>query len=153
MFTFKDTKKISDDGAWVHLKDGPRLAYLSDKDGKPDHSKPVRIKVFGPDSPTLQAKMRKRVAARIKKSGGSVDMSKMSQIEIEAFLEENSGAEAENWTDATITWENIPDGNGGVLDFSPGNAEALYDAYPAIIRQLKEDAGGIDDFLALAEAN
>lgn len=153
MFAFKDTKKICDDGAWVHLKDGPRLAYLTGKDGNPDKTKPVRIKVLGPDSPTLQAKARKRVAARIKKSGGSVDMGKMSQIEIEAFLEENSGAEAENWADATLTWENIPDGNGGIMDFSPGRAEELFATYPAITRQLKDEAGGIDDFLALAESN
>lgn len=153
MFNFTDTKKISDDGAWVHIKDGPRRAYLTDKDGNPDESKPVRIKVLGPDSPTLQSKARKRVAARIKKSGGSVDMGKMSQIEIEAFLDENSGAEAENWADATLTWENIPDGKGGVLEFSPGNAQMLYEAYPAIVRQIKDEAGDIDDFLALADAN
>jgi hypothetical protein len=151
MFAFKDTKKICDEGAWVHIKDGPRRAYLTGEDGTPDETKPVRIKVLGPDSPTLQFKARKRVAARIKKSGGSFDMGKMSQLEIEAFLEENSGAESENWADATVAWENIPDGSGGVVEFSPGKAEELYGQYPAIVRQLKDEAGEIDDFLALAE--
>lgn len=150
MFKFTDTRSISDQGAWVHLKDGHRLAYDLDKDGNPDKSKPVRIKVYGPDSTILQGKARKRVAARIKASGGSVDLSRMSQIEIEAFLEDNSGADAENWADATMTWENIPGEDGKPLEFSPENAERLYAKYPAIVRQLRAEAGEIDDFLSLA---
>lgn len=145
---FTDTKKLSEDGAWVHVKDMGKPAYL---DG--DKKKPIRIKVLGPDSPTLQEKARKRVAKRLKANGGSVDMSKMSQVEIEAFLENSQGAECENWADATIAWENMPAPEGGAQDFTASAAETLYAAYPAITRQLAEEAGGIDDFLALAAEN
>lgn len=150
MFQFTDTKKISDNGAWVHLKNGHRPAYLTDDKGEPDHDKPVRIKILGPDSTILQGKARKRIAARIKARGGSVDLSRMSQTEIEAFLESNSGADAEGWVDATIGWENIPGADGKPLEFSEDNVEWLYKTYPAILRQIRAEAGDIDAFLDLA---
>lgn len=150
MFKFTDTRAISDQGAWVHLKDGHRLAYDLDKDGNPDPSKPVRIKVYGPDSAILQGKARKRVAARIKARGGTTDLGRMSESEIVAFLETNSGADAENWADATMAWENIPGADGNPLEFNQQNAEWLYKTYPAIVRQLRAEAGEIDDFLSLA---
>ena len=153
MFKFTDTKALSDAGAWVHIKDGPRPAYWPDKKGEPDLDKPVRIKVMGPDSPAFQKKARRRTAERIKRMGGSFDMGKMSQMEIEAFLDENQDVDSENWTDATIAWENIPDENGKPLEFNEINAEWLYETYPAIVRQLKDEAGDIDDFLALAGAS
>lgn len=142
---FTDTKKICETGTWVHVKDMGKPAYL---DG--DEEKPIRIKVLGPDSPTLQSRSRKRVARRLKDNGGSIDMSKMSQFEIEAFLENSQGAEPENWADATLAWENMPAEDGGTQNFSAEAAEALYGAYPAITRQLAEEAGSINDFLALA---
>lgn len=149
-FQFTDTRKMSDDGAWVHLKDGHRPAYDLDDNGEPDASKPVRIRVLGPDSEILQTRARKRVAARIKARGGSVDLSRMSEAEIEAFLEFNSGADAQNWADATIEWEHIPGADGKPLPLTAENAEWLYSAYPAITRQLREEAGDIDGFLSLA---
>lgn len=149
MFTFTDTKTLSDNGAWVHLKNGHSPAYLTGKDGEPDTSKPVKIRVLGPDSPVLQAKVRKRIAARIKTRGGGIDLSRMSQSEIEAFLEKNSGAEAESWVDATVEWMNVPGADGKELEFNAKNVEWLYNSYPAIVRQLNKDAGDIDAFLAL----
>ena len=126
---FTDTKKISEAGAWVHLKDGRKPAYWTDDKGAVDESRPARIKMLGPDSETLQKRARKRVAKR------------------------NSGAPAENMADATLTWENIPGADGKPLEFSPDNALWLYEAYPAIVRQLREEAGEIDDFLELAGQN
>lgn len=150
---FTDTKKISEAGAWVHIKDGRKPAFWIDDKGKVHEDRPVRIKMLGPDSETLQKRARKRVAKRIKASGGSLDMSKMSSGEIEELMERNSGAVAENMADATLTWENIPDAGGKLLEFSPDNAVWLYEAYPAIARQLREEAGEIDDFLELAAQN
>lgn len=147
---FTDTKKISEAGAWVHIKDGRRPAYWIDEKGKIHDDKPVRIKMLGPDSETLQKRARKRVAKRVKAAGGSLDMSKMSSAEIEDMMERNSGAVAENMADATLTWENIPGADGKPLEFSTENALWLYETYPAIARQLRADAGDIDDFLETA---
>lgn len=146
---FTDTKKICEDGAWVHILDGGRPAYRDGKDGE-DKSRPIRIKMLGPDSPTLQARARKRLAARIKKRGKSLDVTKMSRSEIEAALEDATDAIAENMADATLTWENMPGADGKDLECSPENAEWLYTTYPAIARQLLAEAGEIDDFLDLA---
>ena len=149
---FKDTRKISETGAWVHVKDGYRGAYLEGEDGQPDESKPIRIKMLGPDSDTLQRRARKRVASRLRASGGNIDLSKMSEDQIEAMLENNSSSLAENMADATLTWENMPnpDNLSELLAFSPEAAEDLYIRFPAIARQLKHEGGEIDDFLALA---
>lgn len=147
---FTDTKKISEAGAWVHIKDGRKPAYWIDEKGKVHEDKPVRIKMLGPDSETLQKRARKRVAKRIKEAGGSLDMGKMSSAEIEELMERNSGAIAENMADATLTWENIPRADGAPLEFSPENALWLYETYPAIPRQLQAEAGDIEDFLETA---
>jgi len=146
MFKLTDTKKRSEVGAWVHIKDNGRLAYLDDA-----KKKPVRIKVLGPHSGTLQSRARKRIARRLKENGGSIDMSKMSQIEIEAFLENSENAASENWADATLSWENMPNPDGeGTIDFSPEAAEMIYEAYPMIVAQLKDEAEEINDFLSIA---
>lgn len=150
---FTDTRRISEAGAWVHIKDGRRPAYWVDEKGNVDEDRPVRIKMLGPDSETLQKRSRKRVAKRIKSAGGSMEMSKMSSAEIEEMLENNSGAVAENMADATLTWENVPGEDGKPLEFSAENALWLYETYPAIARQLQDEAGDIDDFLELAAKN
>lgn len=150
---FTDTKKISEAGAWVHVMDGRKPAYREGPDGKPDKTRPIRILMYGPDSPTLQARARKRVAARIKQRGGSLDMAKMSQSQIEALLDENANAIAENMADATASWENMPAPDGGDLEPSMENALWLYEAYPAIALQLQNEVGGLDDFLALAKVS
>ncbi|WP_420013921.1 hypothetical protein [Tateyamaria sp.] len=147
MFKFTDTIQMSEDGAWVHLKDRGRFAYLDD-----DKSKPIRIKVRGPDSPTLQAALRKVNAQKMKESAGT-DMAKMSVGEIEDLLERGKGNIPNTWRLATITWENMPDGKGGAMPYSDDAARDLYDNNPAIVRQLSQDAGGIDDFLELADAS
>jgi len=152
MFQFTDTKAASEKGAWVHLKDRKQPAYWPGKDGRPDKSRPVRVKVLGPDSPTLQERMRKAAARRLKETGGTIDMSKMSQSEIEAFLANAEDYEPENWALATIDWENMPDTDGkGELEFSREAAQAVYARFPSILRQLKDEASDPDDFLALAE--
>lgn len=141
MFAFTDTKAICDEGAWVHLKDNGVKAYL---DG--DKEKPIRVKLLGPDSPKLQEKLRKIAAKEMKARAGDVALAKMSVPQIEEFLKERSGTDAVHFAAATVAWENMPEG----ADFSEEAALELYVKYPAIIRQLFEEAGSIADFLELA---
>jgi len=147
MFNFTDTVQLSEDGAWVHLRDRGRLAYLGG-----DKEKPVRIKVRGPDSPTLQAALRKVNAKKMKENAGA-DLAKMSIGDVEELLEQGKDSIANTWRMATITWENMPDGEGNALPFSDEAARALYEGHPAIVRQLSEDAGSVEDFLELADGN
>jgi len=147
---FTDTRKISEDGAWVHVKDGRKKAYRDNEDGTEDKNRPIRIKVLGPDSKTLQGRIRARMA-KITKAHGGMNIDQMSEGELVEFMEENSGRLAENMADATIEWENMPDGNGGNLPCTVENAVWLYDAYPAILRQLRAETSEIDDFLTLAK--
>lgn len=147
MFTFTDTKDISDAGAWVHLKDGGRLAYLDGDAGE----KPIRIKVLGGDSPILQERLRKRSARKLKAQNNDKPLAKRSIGEIEDFLEETIDGDAEMWADAAIAWENIPGPDGKPIDLTRDAAFELFSAYPAIVRQLNEDAGRIEDFLELAK--
>ncbi len=149
MFTFTDTKDISDAGAWVHLKDNGRLAYL-DGDAA---EKPIRIRVLGGDSPILQERLRKRSARKLKAQSSDKPLAKRSIGEIEDFLEETIDGDAEMWADAAIVWENIPGPDGKPIDFTRDAAFELFSAYPAIVRQLNEEAGRIEDFLELAKKN
>lgn len=149
MFKFTDTKALCEDGAWVHIKDGGKRAYWINPNGEPDEDRPIRIKVRGVDSPTFQEKTRRRAAKKLKESGVNRDVSKMSITEIEALLEGQSENGAETWADATITWENMPGDDGAPLEFTPEAALKCYEAYPAIVRQLNDEAGRIDDFLDL----
>lgn len=149
MFQFTDTKAASEDGAWVHIKDKGRPAHWPGADGKPDPARPVRVKVLGEHSETYKARSRKRAAKLLKDRGGSLNIEKMSVVEIETLIEQGEDATAQDWADRTVTWENMPGSDGQPLDFSRENAVAIYTAYPKIVAQLAHDAGDIDDFLAL----
>lgn len=146
MFKFTDTKALSDAGAWIHLKDNGVPAYLD-----AEKKLPIRVKVLGPDSPILQEKIRKRSAKKLKEKAGAPGIKKMSIPEIEAFLAETMEQPAQDWADATIDWENMPQLDGQPVSFSPEAAVEIYTRYPAITRQLTEDAGSISDFLEIAE--
>lgn len=152
---FTDTKKISEAGAWVHLKvDGRRLAYWIDENtGEEDEGRPARVKMLGPDSATLQKRARERFLKRRKAFGGDFETSKMSDAEFKELVEISSTFMIENLVDATLTWENIPCEDGTLMVFSPENALWLYNSYPSIVRQLQAEAGKIGDFLALAAQN
>lgn len=149
MFKFTDTKALSEAGAWVHIQDDGRPAYWPDKKGKPDKSKPVRIKVYGPDSETFKEKARKRAAKLLKETGGKNDFGKMGLSEIEALIERGEENGPAEWADRTITWENVPGEDGSPCEFTHAAAEALYANYPSIIAQLAQDAAERSDFLAL----
>lgn len=149
MFQFTDTKAASEEGAWVHIKNDGRPAYWPDSDGKPDNSKPVRIKVLGEHSTTYRERSRKRAAKLLKERGGSLSIEKMSVVEIETLIERGEDATAQDWADRTITWENMPGPEGAPIEFSREDAVMLYSRYPMIVAQLAHDAGDIDDFLAL----
>lgn len=148
MFQLTDTVKLSEEGAWVHIEDRGQPAYLPGKDGKPDKDKPVRIKVYGPDSPTLKELLRKR-AAKLLKEDGQKNIQKMSSKQIEAHIESREEVRPSEWADRTIAWENVPSPDGGLMDFSRDAAERLYTQFPAILEQLIQDAGAREDFLAL----
>lgn len=149
MFKFTDTKALSDEGAWVHIKEHGRKAYWPDDKGWPDKSKPIRIKVLGEHSETYREAARKRSAKLVKDRSGSLTLEKMSIGEIEDLIERGENAKAEDWADRTIDWENVPSPDGTPLEFSRENALMIYTGYPKIIAQLEHDAGEIDDFLAL----
>lgn len=148
MFNFTDTKALSEQGAWVHLKDNGRPAYWTGEDGKVDKSRPVRVKVFGPDSPTLKDRARARAAKMLKERGANAEFKKMSVGEIEALIEDGEQTRAENCADQTMDWENMPGPDGQPLPFSREAALTVYQAYPQIV----DDAGDIKDFLALNSA-
>ncbi|MEN9060002.1 hypothetical protein [Ponticoccus litoralis] len=146
MFQFTDTKALSEDGAWVHIKDGSRPAYWPGKDGKPDLSRPVRIKVYGPHSETFKDRARKRAANLLRERGGGINLAKMSAAEIEAFIEQQEDNAAAVWADRTMTWENVPGPEGEPLAFSHDAAASLYAAYPSVLNQLAADSSEIEDF-------
>lgn len=149
MFQFTDTKALSETGAWVHIKDNGRPAYWPGKDGHPDKSKPVRVKVLGPHSETYKDRARRRAAKAVKEYGGGLDFKKMSIGEIEEVISKGEDTAAQEWADRTVAWENMPGPDGAAMDFSTENALAVYARYPNITAQLADDAAGIDDFLAL----
>lgn len=153
MFGFTDTKALSEAGAWVHITnaDTGRPAYWLDKDGTPDKSRPVRIKVMGGDAPELQRRIAKRAAKLIKKRGSKTDITKMSEAELAATIEEAPEGKAEDAADATIGWENIPGSDGKPVPFSRENAVALYLAFPAVVRNVQAITGGdMADFISAA---
>lgn len=149
MFQFTDTKTLSEDGAWIHLKDADRPAYLVGDGGKPNLDAPIRIKVFGPDSETAKDRARKRAARLLKQRGSETDFTKMSVTEIEARIGEGEEFEPDIWADRVIAWENMPGFDGGTMEFTHENAKALFTRFPAILEQIKEEAADRSDFLAL----
>lgn len=147
MFAFIDTIALSEKGAWVHLRQKKKKAYLHDDQGNPDLSKPIRIKIYGPDSPTLQAKARARAAQITKERADLGEIGDLSEKVIEGLLEEKQALLPQTWADATMGWENMPEG----LVFSEEEALKLYEGYPDITRQLIKEGQDMDDFLELVE--
>lgn len=155
MFNFPNTPEICDAGAWVHLKVNGRAAYLPGKDGEPDASKPIRIRIMGGDSPILQERHAKRLARAMKAEGDGVDMSRMSEAEVIARIKEAPEQRAEALADAVITWENVLGLDGKPVPFTPEAAKNLFANYPGIRRQVEAFAGedNIEAFLDLAGRN
>lgn len=148
---FVDSIGLSEKGVWVHIKDRSfpgGLAYWSDDEGNVDKSRPVRIKLLGPDSPTLQELACVRVAERYK-SAAALDKD-LPVAQIVQVLSNNRKNMVEDMADATIAWENVPGADGEPMEFSHDNAMWLYGAYPSILRQVRAEAGDIDSFLATA---
>lgn len=153
MFNFTDTRKLSEDGAWVQIKDHGRPLFFPGKDGKDDKTRPVRIKIYGPDSDTLQERFAKRLARAMKDDdGGSDDASKLSEAEIVARLSEAPEQRAEAMVDAVITWENIPGEDGKPVPYSAEAAAELFKKHPDVRRQLEGYLGedNIERFLDAA---
>jgi len=146
-----DSVSASEAGAWLHLTnlrtDAP--AYVTGKDGKPDETKPMRIKMIGPDASASKAKARKRVAALLKRRGGKMNIAKMTEAQIGALLDEGQDGIIQNAVDATIGWENLSL-DGKPVEFSENAAFAIYQKYPAILEEVTEFLKERSNFFAQA---
>lgn len=141
-----DTVAASEDGGWLHLENPKtgQLAYLRDKKGVEDESKPVRFHILGPDSPTLKTKVQKRMAEVLKRRGGAPNFKQMSVDQIQGLMGAGEGMMAENMADATTGWENFVGTDGKPLEFSRAKALEIYQTYPNILAQVQafsENAG------------
>lgn len=143
MFALTDTRKLSIEGAWVHITDAStgKPAYAKDKDGNPDKKRPVRIRVAGADSPEVQKRAARRAAKLVKQHGGSVDLETMSEDEIFDLIDGAPKNKIEDSVAATIDWENMPGSDGKDVPFSEDNARALFEFSPTALRDVEELVG------------
>ena len=133
-----DTVAASQRGAWLHLTNiaTGQPAYLKGKDGEDDASKPCRIHLVGMDSPDVRKKVKRRAAQLVKRRNKNNDLTRMSEDQIIALMDDGEGNKIADATDATIGWENLTGKDGKALEFSEATAAWLYEAYPAIARQV-----------------
>ena len=134
---FFDTVSASEAGAWLHLTNlrTAAPAHVTGKDGVQDMTKPMRINLIGMDAPAYVAKDRKRSTSALKRHRGKMDMSKMSEAQIGALIDEGQETILRTAVDATIGWENISL-DGKPVDFSEESAFAVYRKYPSILREV-----------------
>lgn len=114
-----DTVGASEAGSWLHLTipGTDELAYADDK-----KTKPLRIKLKGPDSEAWTAFHRKAMKTRDKKD---------TRTAREVALED-----AKLFANMTIEWENIPDDTGkGNRELTTETAVKLYLDYKDIRMQ------------------
>ena len=134
-----DSVSAAEAGAWLHLTnlrtDAP--AYVTGKDGAPDLSKPMRIKLIGMDAPAAKAKERKRTTSILKRRGGKMDFAKMTEAQLGALVDEGQEGIVQAAVDQTIGWENLSL-DGKPADFSTENAETIYRKYPSILDEVTE---------------
>lgn len=113
-----DTVSASEEGAWLHLvtPGADEKSYLDE-----ERTKPLRIKLKGPDSDAWTSFQRKAI-----KSNNQKDDKTAHEIALE---------DAKLFAKMTIDWENIPDDNGEPLEFSKDAAIKLYLTYKDIRMQ------------------
>jgi len=136
---FFDTVSASENGAFVHLTNmrTQASAYVTGKDGKEDETKPIRIKVLGPDSAEFRTKARKRAGKMIKQRAGKMDFGKMTEAQVLSVITDGEDSKLHDAIDATVGWENI-NLDGKPAEFSAENVEKLYRKYPAITAEVNE---------------
>lgn len=146
-----DTIAGSETGSFLHLE-SPATgspAYASGKDGEPDQSKPMGIDLLGPDSKKVRARARKRASKMVKQRAGKLDLKKMTEDQIEAFMLEGENTALMDAVDATVGWSNMSF-EGADIQYSEENAIKLYTRYPEILRQVNEYQKNAANFLQKA---
>ena len=148
---FFDTVSASQAGAWLHLTNlrTNAPAYVTGKDGTADKGKPMRINLIGKHAPASVAKARKRSTSALKRHGGKVDMSKMSEAQFGALIDEGQETILRTAVDATIGWENLSL-DGKPVEFSEEAAFAIYRKYPSILEEVTEFLDDMSNFFAQA---
>jgi len=146
-----DSVSASEAGAWLHLTNlrTGAPAHVAGKDGKPDMTKPMRINLIGPDASASVAKERKRSTSALKRHGGKMDMSKMSEAQFGALLDEGQETILRTAVDATIGWENMSL-DGKPVEFSEEAAFAIYRNYPPILREVTAFLKDLSNFFVEA---
>lgn len=146
-----DTIAASERGAYLHLENPvtEAPAYELDSEGKPDKTRPIRIKMVGVDSAAFRDNIRNRSTKMIKRRAGGLNLKKMTEDQIKEFLVQQEDSAIEDAADATIGWENIGM-NGEPLEFSRDNAVKLYTAFPEILRQVTLFRTNIANFMTKA---
>jgi len=146
-----DSVSTSEAGAWLHLTnlrtDAP--AYVTGKDGTPDMTKPMRVKLIGMDAPAAKVKARKRATDILKRRGGKMDFAKMSPAQIGAVIDEGQEGIVQAAVDQTIGWENLSL-DGKPAEFSEEAALAIYRKYPSILDEVTEFLKDRANFFAQA---
>jgi len=146
-----DSVSAAEAGAWLHLTnlrtDAP--AYVTGKDGTPDLSKPMRIKLIGMDAPAAKAKERKRTTSILKRRGGKMDLAKMTEAQLGALVDEGQEGIVQAAVDQTIGWENLSL-DGKPVEFSEEAAFAIYRKYPSILDEVTEFLKDRANFFAQA---
>ena len=143
-----DTIAVSESGSWMHLSNSStgQKAYLNGEDGKPDQSKPCRIKLLGPDSATYKRKASDRAARQLKSRGNKMDFTKMAHNQIMGLITDGEKTQIEDAADATVGWENLPLPAGKGPEFSHDLAVWLYTGYPDILRQVDDYRKEVSNF-------
>ena len=146
-----DSVSAAEVGAWLHLTnlrtDAP--AYVTDKDGASDLSKPMRINLIGMDAPAAKAKERKRTTSILKRRGGKMDFAKMTEAQLGALVDEGQEGIVQAAVDQTIGWENLSL-DGKPVEFSEEAAFAIYRKYPSILDEVTEFLKDRANFFAQA---
>jgi len=146
-----DSVSAAEHGAWLHLTnlrtDAP--AYVTDENGVPNPTKPMRINLIGMDASASKAKARKRATDILKRRGGKMDFAKMSPAQIGAVIDEGQEGIVQAAVDQTIGWENLSL-DGKPVEFSEDAAFAIYRKYPSILDEVTEFLKDRANFFAQA---
>ena len=146
-----DSVSTSEAGAWLHLTDlrTDAPAYVTGKDGTPDLTKPMRIKLLGPDASASKAKARKRATVLLKRRGGKMDFAKMTEAQIGALIDDGEETIFQTAIDRTIGWENLSL-DGKPVEFSEDATITIYRMYPSIFEEVTEFVKDRANFFAQA---
>ncbi len=132
-----DTKTLSDDGVWCHLRHPTTDDPLTLK------GQPIRIRLSGIDGERWQraqrkARQRRQDKTTYRANRAIIDPDIEASIEIDTIVE------------ATLSWENITKPDGTPIEFSADAARALYRERRWIFDQVNSFMGDRANFLQAA---